>query len=145
MTRFAARALASLCCSPLLFACAGQDGPPRHPVAEMSARASAKIGVIELVVSDAARAERLRQVYLRVVELAHEFDLARAQSLVQARALATQRSTAGAEPVDAAALEHVLAPPLAQSKALFERYAALMLEARSLVSADEFDELNRVR
>jgi hypothetical protein len=113
----------------------------------MSARATAKIGVIDLVVSDPSRAERLRQVYLRIAALGREFDVARARSLLRARAIAEQRSTpAGqAEPADPDALERLLAPPLAQGRAMFDRYVALTLEARSLLTADEFEQLNRVR
>jgi hypothetical protein len=129
---------------PLLFGCGGQSGPPRHPVAEMSARATAKIGLIDLVVADEGRAQRLRQIYLRSAALAHEFDLARARSMLQARSLAEQRS-AQTEPGDPAVLERLLAPPLAQSRSIFDRYTALMLEARSLLTQSEFDKLNRVR
>jgi hypothetical protein len=139
-----ARLGATLCGSALLFGCGGQSGPPRHPVAELSARATAKLGLIDLVVADPLRAEQLRQVYLRIAALAHEFDLARTRSMLQARSIAQQRS-ARAEPGDPAVLERVLAPPIAQSRSMFERYSALMLEARSLLTEAEFNELNRVR
>jgi hypothetical protein len=140
-----ARALgAAFYCIPLLFGCGGQSGPPRHPVAEMSARITARIGLIDLVVADEGRADRLRQVYLRSAALAHEFDLARARSMRQARSLAEQQSSQ-AEPGDPAVLERLLAPPLAQSRSIFDRYSALMLEARSLLTESEFDKLNRVR
>ena len=129
------------CCIP---GCGGQQGPPRHPVAEISARATAKIGLIDLVVADAVRAQRLRQVYQRIAALGLEFDLARARSVLQARSIAEQRSGQAA-PGDADALEHLLAPPLAQARAMFDRYSALQLEARSLLTEDEFDALNRVR
>jgi len=144
MTRLGGCALAAFCCLPALFGCGGQSGPPRHPVAQMSARATAKIGVVELVVSDPVRAERLRQVYLRIAELGQEFDLARSRAILQARSIAEQRS-ANAEPVGSDALELLLAPPLAQGKAMFDRYAALMRQARSLLTQDEFETLNRVR
>lgn len=143
-TRLGVCALAWFGGIPLLFGCAGQNGPPRHPVAEMSARATAKIGVIDLVVQDPARAERLRQLYLRVAALAQEFDVARARALLRARSIAEARATQ-AEPSGHDALEHLLAPPLAQSRAVFERYSALMVEARSLLTENEFERLNRVR
>jgi hypothetical protein len=135
--------LSAALCVWLLLGCGGHSGPPRHPVAEMSARATAKLGLIDLIVNDPARAERLRQVYLRMAALAHEFDLARAHSMLRAGSLAEQRS-AQAEG-DPAVLELLLAPPLAQSTSMFERYSALQLEARSLLSESEFDKLNRVR
>jgi hypothetical protein len=114
----------------------------------MSARATGRIGVIDLVVSDPARADRLRQVYLEIATLALEYDLARARSILQARSIAAERSRQQAAPAttsDAGVLEHLLAPPLEQGKAMFERYTALTLEARSLLTEDEFETLNRVR
>ena len=127
-----------------LLGCGGQSGPPHHPVAQMSARSTAKVGLIDLVVSDPVRAQRVREIYLRIAELGLEFDLARARSIRQARSIAQQRSTL-AEPGDAEALEHFLAPPLAQSRAMFDRYAALTRQARSLLTEGEFEKLNGVR
>lgn len=139
-------ALACVCLA-VLVACGGQSGPPRHPVGEMSARATAKIELIDLVVSDPRRAERVREVYVRIAALGDEFDQARARSILQVRSIAEERSTpeAQAEPVDVAALERMLAPPLVQSRAMFDRYTALMQQARSLLTADEFETLNGVR
>jgi hypothetical protein len=146
--RLCACALAVLCCAPALLGCGGHEGPPRHPVAQMSARATSRIGVIDLIVSDPARADRLRQVYLEIATLALEYDLARARSILHARSMAAERSKQQQAPAatsDAAVLEHLLAPPLEQGKAMFERYTALTLEARSLLTEDEFETLNRVR
>lgn len=142
--RLGVGALAWLGVFPLAFGCGGPSGPPRHPVAEMSARATAKIGLIDLVVEDAARAQRLRQLYLNVVALGQEFDVERARALLRARALAGEHA-GQTEPSGPDALEQLLAPPLAQSRAAFERYAELMLEARSLLTEAEFERLNRVR
>jgi hypothetical protein len=125
----------------------GHRGPPPHPVGEMRARATAKLDVIELVVSDPARAEQVRRLYLRMAALARQFDRARARSMLDARAAWQQHS--GEEPPDhrlhTADLEMILAPPLEEGKALFERYTALMLEARHLLTESEFAKLNDVR
>ena len=127
--------------------CGGPEGPPRHPVQEMTARATAKLDLVDLVVSDSERAQRVRQVYLQLVDLGREFDLLRARALTRARADWQQRATPDAQtaPADGKTLELVLAPPLEQSKAVFERYTALMLEARSLLTQQEFEKLNKVR
>ena len=131
----------------VLAGCGGEKGPPRHPVGEMTARASAKLGLIDLVVSDPTRAERLRVVYVELAALGRDFDLARARSMLRSRDEWARRTTAEgqATPVSAEALELFLAPPIAVGKAAYERYAALMLEARSLLREDEFEALNRVR
>jgi len=130
-----------------LVGCGGQKGPPRHPVGEMTARATAKLGLIELVVSDPVRAEGVREVYVQMAALGHAFDLARARSILEARSSLEKRSTEGAQtaPASPAELELMLAPPLERGKALFARYAALMLEARTLLTEDEFEKLNGVR
>ena len=131
----------------LLAGCGGQKGPPRHPVGEMTARSTAKLELVDLVVSDPLRAERLRAVYLELAALGRDFDLARARSVVRCRDEWQRRTTAEgqATPVSAEALELFLAPPLAESKAAYERYTALMLEARSLLDEAEFEKLDRVR
>ncbi|HEY6077489.1 MAG TPA: hypothetical protein VIW29_01720 [Polyangiaceae bacterium] len=131
----------------VLTGCGGSKGPPRHPVQEMTARASAKLELIELVVNDAERAQRVRKVYLQLVDLGHEFDLLRARALTKARADWQKRTSADAQtaPASGETLELVLAPPLQESKAVFERYTALMLEARSLLTQQEFEKLNKVR
>jgi hypothetical protein len=146
MTTFA-YARVSITIAATLVGCGGQKGPPRHPVGEMTARAMAKLDVIELVVSDPLRAEQVRQVYLQMAALGREFDLARARSILEARSSLEKRAAeaAPAEPASPAELELVLAPPLERGKALFGRYAALMLEARALLSKDEFEKLNGVR
>jgi hypothetical protein len=131
-----------------LSACGGQAGPPKHPIAEMSARAIAKVDVIELVVSDPARAARLRQIYLGVWELGREFDLARARTLVQARASLAARAhqaPASAAGDTASAFEPALLPSLDVSTATLQRYTQLMLEARSLLTESEFHKLDAVR
>jgi hypothetical protein len=113
----------------------------------MSARVTARLEMIDLVVSDPARAERVRDTYLRLGELGREFDLARARSISEVHAAVEKRSTEGVEahPGSPDELEGMLAPPLEEARALFERYTALMIEVRSLLTADEFEKLNRVR
>jgi hypothetical protein len=113
----------------------------------MGARATAKLDVIELVLFDPERAERVRQVYLQLAELGQQFDLARARSMLEARSALEKRSTETAEanPPSSDELERILAPPVEVGRALFDRYTALMLEARSLLSEGEFEKLNRVR
>lgn len=141
------KTLAGLVASLCVAGCGGPSGPPRHPVAEMTARTSAKLDLVELVVSDPDRAERVRRVYLQLLELGREFDLLRQSSLVKAGEAWRQRAatTDSAAPAKAETLELVLAPPLADSSAAFDRYVALMLEARSLLTQDEFERLDRAR
>ena len=113
----------------------------------MTARTSAKLQLLDLVVTDRVRAEQVRRVYRQLVALGREYDLMRASSISKARAAWEKRTTAGesADPAGSEALELLLAPPLEQGKAAYERYTALMLEARSLLTQREFERLDRVR
>jgi len=120
--------------------------PPRLSV-ELSARATAKAGVVSLVVADPVRAERLHAIYLEVVTLAHELDRSRLAARAQCRAQPERRAKGAAanDPIVSGALECLLAPPSGESRALVDRYALLMLEARALLTQREFEKLARMR
>ena len=127
-----------------LAACGGQAAPPKHPIGEMSARATAKLDVLDLVVDDLPRAARLRQIYLSVWQVAREFDLARARSLVQARTnlqARAQQTPSGS----ASTPELAFGPSLEVASATYERYTKLMIEARSLLTEAEFRKLDALR
>jgi hypothetical protein len=128
-------------------ACGSKDVPPRHPVADMRARAEAKLDLVELVVSDPTRAAQLREIYTEAWQLGHDFDLARARSLTQAHAVAAERTSPDAqrEELPDGALEGLLVPDLEIGRAAFARYTALMLEARTLLSEKEFRKLDAAR
>jgi len=120
--------------------------PPPRLAVELTARATAKAGVVSLVVSDRARAKRLRAIYLEVVSLSRELDRARVTARAQcANALEPRTPTASpADPIASGALGCSIAPPLTDRAAL-DRYARLMLEARTLLTQREFDKLARMR
>lgn len=128
-------------------ACGSKTTPPHHPVGEMRARLEAKIDLIELVVPEPARAARLREIYVEAWQLGYDFDLARARSLRQAQAGAAERSWPDAqrEPLPEGALEKLIVPDLELGRAMFARYTALMLEARTLLSDEEFAKLDAAR
>jgi hypothetical protein len=127
--------------------CGGQQGPARHPVAEMTARSSAKLEVIPLVVSDPRRAERVREVFAELATIGRDFDTARARSVMHAREEWARRGAVDGQAPAATAeeLELLLAPPMADGRAAYARYTALMLEVRGLLSEAEFGKLDRVR
>jgi hypothetical protein len=133
--------------SACLTACGGPSGPPRHPAGELGARAAAKLDVVELVVTDPARSERLRRIYREVWVLSREYDLARAGSLRQAQALVAHRTTAWGQTATLpdSALERTLVPPLDVGREMFARYTALVLEARTLLTEEEFRKLDATR
>ena len=121
--------------------------PPPRLFVELTARATAKAGVVRLVVSDPIRAERVHAIYLEVVTLSQELDRARLAARAQCRAEPERRAKASVtnDPVVSGAIECLLAPPSGESRALVDRYARLMLEARALLTQREFDKLARMR
>ena len=127
----------------LVAACSSR--PPRLAV-ELSARATAKAGVVSLVVSDPVRAERLRAIYLEVTSLARELDRARVMARRQCHIAPVPRAAVAvpSDPIDSGALACSIAPPLADRTAL-DRYTQLMLEARTLLTESEFQTLARMR
>ncbi len=120
--------------------------PPPRLAVELTARATAKAGVVSLVVSDPVRAERLRAIYLEVVALSGELDRARMSARAQCHTAPERRETAAveADPIGSGALGCSIAPPVGDRAAL-DRYTGLMLEARTLLTQREFQKLARMR
>lgn len=127
-----------------LAACSSRP-PPRLAV-ELTARATAKAGVVSLVVADRRRAERLREIYLEVVNLSRELDRARVTARAQCSTDLERQSAArtASDPIASGVLGCSIAPPLTDRAAL-ERYTRLMLESRTLLTQREFEKLARVR
>lgn len=126
--------------------CACSSRPPPRLAVELSARATAKEGVVSLVVHDRARAERLRAIYREVVSLSRELDHARIAARAQCASEPERRAATpvASDPIASGALGCSIAPPLTDRVAL-DRYTRLMLEARSLLTQREFDKLARMR
>jgi hypothetical protein len=121
--------------------------PPPRLAVELTARATAKAGVVSLVVTDPVRAKRLRAIYLEVVTLSRELDRSRLAARLQCQAAPAPKSssTAATDPIGSGALECLIAPSLGETHAALDRYAQLMLEARTLLTQREFDKLARMR
>jgi len=99
----------------------------------------AQLGVIELVVKDEARLEKAKHLY-QEVELA--FLTAEARRL-EASHVALALSGEG-EPTDEE-IRQAFQLMEAASRHAFERYIALQLELRQVLTKSEFDQLSKVR
>ncbi|HYQ47002.1 MAG TPA: hypothetical protein VER11_33755 [Polyangiaceae bacterium] len=130
----------------LLGVAACSSRPPPRLAVELTARATAKAGVVSLVVSDRERARRLREIYLEVVSLSRELDRARVTARAQCSSDLERQNAASAksDPIGSGVLGCSIAPPLTDRAAL-DRYTQLMLESRSLLTPREFAKLARVR
>src|SRR6478735_3386701 len=107
---FLPRALVGLGAVLGLVACSSRP-PPRLSV-ELTARATAKAGVVGLVVHDRARADRLRAIYLEVVSLSREIDHARLTARAQcSNDLERRAGTAASDPVASGVLCFLNDPP----------------------------------
>ncbi len=131
-------ALVLLAACPLL-ACNVKSAPPRYPVAQLTVGGKAKADVVDLIVSDRERADRLRKIYSRIAALEYEFDIARERAVEAPPSPANH--AAPTDRIHAAQLERFLTPPLAESRAAFERYVTLVLEARRELREHEFERL----
>jgi hypothetical protein len=120
--------------------------PPPRLAVELTARATAKAGVVSMVVSDRHRAERLRAIYLEVIDLGRELDRAHVAARTQCASAPERRArlSAASDPVASGVLGCSIAPPLAERTAL-DQYSRLMLEARTLLTQREFEKLARMR
>ncbi|MEI9951978.1 MAG: hypothetical protein WDO74_24085 [Pseudomonadota bacterium] len=121
--------------------------PPPRLAVELTARATAKAGVVSLVVSDPVRAERLHAIYLEVVSLGRELDRARVTARAQCAVAPEARATAAvpSDPIGSGALGCLIAPPLGNNRATLDQYSRLMREARTLLTQREFEKLARMR
>jgi len=119
--------------------------PPPRLAVELTARATAKAGVVSLVVSDRERARRLREIYQEVVSLSRDLDRARVMARAQCATELERRATSTkSDPIGSGVLGCSIAPPVTDRAAL-DRYTQLMLESRSLLTPREFEKLARVR
>ncbi len=92
--------------------------------------------MVELIIPDWQRAQRVRHVYLELAALGYQLDQERAR-VAQGRIVTGQ--------INATELEGLLLPPLEESERAYQRYVNLMLELHALVSARELERLNKVR
>jgi hypothetical protein len=119
-----------------LVGCRKASPPARHPVADLTTAATARADVVELIIPDWQRAQRVRRVYLELAALGYQLDQERAH-LAQSRVATGQ--------IKAGELEALLLPPVTESEPTYQRYVDLMLELHTLVSAHELERLNEVR
>lgn len=128
-----ARGTSSVSALLLSVGCGG-NAIKHHPVVEIAARSEARVDLVELAVSDPARAARVRELYLRVQELKRAF--------VEKRDAAWRETTRKQASPD---FSRVADEVEAAADTTYREYARLMIEVRSLVTEREFARLNAIR
>ena len=115
----------------------GPDLPPSLPSTAAHARAASRIDLVDLVITDPERAEKVRRLYTEIEELM----------------LAVKRTTAG-EIVKLAAenptqtdaeTRAVVAKVRRADIDAFQRYVKLQMELRRSLNADEFAKLDAIK
>lgn len=119
-----------------LLACGGDKPPARLPSTAARDRMATRVELVDLVVSDRKRAEKVRSLYIAMDSLLLDAKRAQARqlALLGGERASTERETRAA----------LAAVSKAETSAL-ERYAALQLELRRHVTADEFTRLDAIR
>jgi hypothetical protein len=118
-----------------LHACGGEKPPAQLPSTDARDRVATRVELVDLVVSDPARAAKVRSLYIAMDALLLETKREQARQLAQL----------GQEPpsTDEQTRARLAAVRNAESNAL-ERYTGLQLELRRFVTAHEFARLDAI-
>lgn len=119
-----------------LLACGGDKPPAQLPSTAARDRAATRVELVNLVISDPARAAKVRALYIAMDSLL--LDTKRAQAHQLALLGGERPST------DEEVRTRLTAVRVAESSAL-ERYIGLQLELRRFTTADEFARLDAIR
>lgn len=123
----------------ILAACSKEKRPSNHPIASIYDRNVTKIELVELVIDDQARARQVRHVYEDIALVVEDLTLIRKS--VSAR-LAQELD---ANSLDEELVRAELLQLRQQGKLSYHKYVELQLKLRTLVTAQEFAQLDKVR
>ena len=114
----------------------GSELPPQLPSSETRQRAATRVELVELVISDPARARKVRELYVRIDELMLRTKLAQAAQLLEL----------GAEQPRTPDQTRELFRHFREAEAdALKRYVDIQLEIRSLTSPEEFARLDAIK
>lgn len=114
----------------------GADLPAQHPVGDLSSRASARVGLISLIIKDKAKAKKVIALHSELVELAPRFNRKRAVLIAGLVTLMEESPERFKAQTMEARREEVKT---------YARYRQLMLELRTLVDPQEYKRLMAIR
>jgi hypothetical protein len=119
------------------FAGCAPDLPPSLPSTDAHLRSASRIELVDLVISDPARAEKVRRLYAEIEDLMVGVKKATATEIVKLGV-----ENAGRTDEDTrAAVGKVRDADIAA----FRRYVALQMELRRSMSAEEFAQLDKIK
>jgi hypothetical protein len=115
----------------------GPDLPPSLPSTDAHMRSATRVELVDLVISDRARAEKVRRLYVEIEELMLVVKRATAGEIVKLGIDNPMRTDAETR----AAVAKVRDADVAA----FERYVGLQMELRRSMNAEEFAKLDAIK
>ena len=117
-------------------ACGGTELPPQLATTAAQDRAASRVELVDLVISDRARAERVRELYVEIETLMRETKKAEARELV---------ALGGPCPASDAQTRDAFRRFSDAEKAALKQYAGLQLELRRATTPEEFEKLDAIK
>ncbi|HEX6764354.1 MAG TPA: hypothetical protein VF103_02725 [Polyangiaceae bacterium] len=115
----------------------GPDLPPSLPSTDAHLRSAARIELVDLVISDRARAEKVRELYMEIEELMVATKLTTSGEIAKLGAENPTRTDAETRAIVAKVRD--------ADVAAFRRYVRLQMELRRAMTADEFAKLDAIK
>ena len=129
-------ALAGLLCLSAEAGC-GPDLPPSLPSTDAHLRSAARVELVDLVISDRARAQKVRELYMEIEELMVADKKTTAAEIIKLGVENPTRTDAETRAVVAKVRD--------ADRAAFRRYVKLQMELRRSMTADEFAKLDAIK
>lgn len=115
----------------------GSDRPPSLPSTDAHLRNASRIELVDLVISDRARAAKVQRLYAEIEDLMVDVKRTTASQLVRLGIENPTRTDAETRAVVAKVRD--------TDEAAFRRYVGLQLELRRSMTADEFAKLDAIK
>jgi len=115
----------------------GADLPPSLPSTDAHLRSAARIELVDLVISDRSRAEKVRDLYMEIEELMVAVKVTTAGEIIKLGVENPTRTDADTRAVVAKVRD--------ADRAAFRRYVKLQMELRRTMTADEFAKLDAIK
>jgi hypothetical protein len=115
----------------------GTDLPPSLPSTDAHVRNASRVELVDLVISDRARAEKVRRLYMEIEQLMVDVKRTTAGEIVRLGSDNPTRSDAETRAVVAKVRD--------AESAAFRRYVGLQMELRRSMSRDEFAKLDAIK
>ena len=117
-------------------ACGGAELPPSIPSTTIHDRFASRVELVDLVISDAARAEKVRNLYIEIERL---MLAAKRSESIELMKLGTETARTNAE------VRESIAKFRSAEVSALERYIALQAELRTLTTPAEFARLDAIK